>query len=71
MIPDFALARGHVWHRRPEPVAHAFQYPLWLVWCNVDEPDRLLRRQKLQPQMVSPSCSVTDTLQLQSLVIMF
>jgi uncharacterized protein len=47
VIPDFALARGHVWHRRPEPVAHAFQYPLWLVWCNVDEPDRLLRRQKL------------------------
>ncbi|KAF0808337.1 hypothetical protein A6D6_00046 [Alcanivorax xiamenensis] len=47
MIPDFALARGHVWHCRRTPVVHSFRYPLWLVWCNVDEPDRLLRRQKL------------------------
>ncbi|MBF5057108.1 hypothetical protein Y5W_02402 [Alcanivorax sp. 521-1] len=42
MIPDFALARGHVWHRRYTPMDHRFRVPLWLVWSDVDAPDRLL-----------------------------
>ncbi|MBM7334120.1 DUF1365 family protein [Alloalcanivorax marinus] len=44
MIPRFALARGHVWHRRFEPVDHRFRYPLWLVWCDLDATGELLER---------------------------
>lgn len=45
MIPRFALATGRVWHRRHQP-EHRFQYPLWLVWCDVDAPDEMLARQR-------------------------
>ena len=47
MIPRFALATGQVWHQRHTPMRHAFRYPLWLVWCDVDAPDRMLARQRL------------------------
>ncbi len=47
MIPRFALATGQVWHQRHSPMVHAFRYPLWLVWCDVDAPDQLLARQRL------------------------
>ncbi|HCR79567.1 MAG TPA: hypothetical protein DIW42_08120, partial [Alcanivorax sp.] len=47
VIPRFALATGQVWHQRHTPMRHAFRYPLWLVWCDVDAPDRMLARQRL------------------------
>ncbi|ASK34618.1 DUF1365 domain-containing protein [Alloalcanivorax mobilis] len=46
MTERFALARGRVWHRRWRP-EHRFQVPLWLVWCDVDAPEKLLARHRL------------------------
>lgn len=31
------VASGKVWHRRQRPAEHAFQYPFWMVWVDLDE----------------------------------
>lgn len=37
-----AVARGRVWHQRNVPFTHRFDYPLWLVWCDLEQiPDLL------------------------------
>lgn len=39
MIPGApALCRGTVFHRREQPVAHEFAYPVRSVWCDPDDP---------------------------------
>lgn len=42
MIPHHAIAVGKVWHHRRQPFEHRFTYPLWWVWCDVDDVDGLL-----------------------------
>ena len=37
-----ALATGRVWHQRKVPFEHRFDYPMWLVWCDLDQVDELL-----------------------------
>lgn len=32
-----AVARGKVWHQRHVPFTHRFSYPMWLVWCDLDQ----------------------------------
>ena len=32
-----AVARGRVWHQRNVPFTHRFAYPMWLVWCDLDQ----------------------------------
>ncbi|EKF74001.1 hypothetical protein A11A3_10861 [Alcanivorax hongdengensis A-11-3] len=44
MIPAMALASGRVWHQRREPFSHRFDYPLWLVWCELEQTGSLLDR---------------------------
>ncbi|MEE4249201.1 MAG: DUF1365 domain-containing protein [Alcanivoracaceae bacterium] len=44
MITDHALYTGEVWHRRENPVVHAFSYPFWWLWLNLDDVDGLLDR---------------------------
>src|SRR5690554_3730853 len=44
MITDHALYTGEVWHRRQAPVVHAFSYPFWWLWLNVDDIDGFLER---------------------------
>ncbi|MZR62254.1 DUF1365 domain-containing protein [Alcanivorax sp. DP30] len=39
-----AIASGRVWHQRNVPFTHRFAYPLWLVWCDLDEIPALLDR---------------------------
>ena len=38
---------GHVVHRRTEPVDHAFRYPLFMMYLDLDELDRVFRRRWL------------------------
>ncbi|MDX1803143.1 MAG: DUF1365 domain-containing protein [Alcanivorax sp.] len=42
MTPAMAIAQGRVWHQRLVPFRHAFDYPLWLVWCDLQQVDTLL-----------------------------
>ncbi len=44
MITDHAIYTGEVWHRRESPVVHAFRYPFWWLWLNLDDIDGLLGR---------------------------
>ena len=44
MITDHAVYTGEVWHRREAPVVHAFRYPFWWLWLNLDDIDGLLAR---------------------------
>ena len=37
-----ALAQGRVWHQRNVPFTHRFDYPLWLVWCDLEQIPQLL-----------------------------
>lgn len=37
-----AVARGRVWHQRHTPFTHRFAYPLWMVWCDLEQIDDLL-----------------------------
>lgn len=46
MITDHAIYLGEVWHRRELPVVHAFRYPFWWLWLNLDDIDGLLARSK-------------------------
>lgn len=46
MITDHALYLGEVWHRRELPVLHAFRYPFWWLWLNLDDIDGLLGRSR-------------------------
>ncbi len=36
---DVMVARGNVWHRRLRPAQHAFAYPFWMVWADLDQLD--------------------------------
>lgn len=47
MITDHALYTGEVWHRRETPTVHAFRYPFWWLWLNLDDVDGLLARSPL------------------------
>lgn len=44
MVMTQAVVRGKVWHQRKQPFRHGFAYPLWLVWCDLDEIPQLLSR---------------------------
>jgi uncharacterized protein len=44
VITDHAIYTGEVWHRREQPVEHAFRYPFWWLWLNLDDIDGLLAR---------------------------
>jgi uncharacterized protein len=44
VITDHAIYTGEVWHRRERPVVHAFRYPFWWLWLNLDDIDGLLAR---------------------------
>ena len=46
MITDHAIYLGEVWHRRELPVVHAFRYPFWWLWLNLDDIDGLLGRSR-------------------------
>lgn len=37
-----ALVTGRVWHQRHVPFSHRFDYPLWLVWCDLEQIPELL-----------------------------
>lgn len=50
---------GMVLHRRAEPLAHAFRYPVWMLWLDVDtlqeiEGPLFSRRRRLAPLSVLP-----------------
>lgn len=42
--PIHAVAKGRIWHRRQVPFGHRFQYPLWLLWCDLSRLDKLLEQ---------------------------
>ena len=44
MITDHAYYWGHLWHQRQQPVKHAFRYPFWWLWINLDDIDGLLQQ---------------------------
>jgi uncharacterized protein len=46
MITDHAVYVGEVWHRREKPIVHAFRYPFWWLWLNLDDVDGLLGRSR-------------------------
>ncbi len=47
MIPEAALYRGWVRHRRFLPKAHAFRYPLFLAWLDIDRMAEVAERTAL------------------------
>ncbi|MDF1780260.1 MAG: DUF1365 domain-containing protein [Alcanivoracaceae bacterium] len=44
MKTEHGLLIGKVWHQRFRPVGHAFQYPFWWLWVNLDDIDGLLTK---------------------------
>lgn len=47
VIPEAALYRGWVRHRRFLPKAHAFRYPLFLAWLDIDQLETVAERTAL------------------------
>ena len=43
-VMSSAIAQGRVWHQRLQPFTHRFDYPLWMVWCDLEKIDELLGR---------------------------
>ncbi len=43
-LTPYAIARGRVWHQRLQPFTHSFDYPLWMVWCDLEKIDDMLGR---------------------------
>ena len=43
-VMSCAIAQGRVWHQRLQPFTHRFDYPLWMVWCDLEKIDELLGR---------------------------
>ena len=43
-VTSCAIAQGRVWHQRLQPFTHGFDYPLWMVWCDLEKIDVLLGR---------------------------
>lgn len=43
-LTPYAIARGRVWHQRLQPFTHSFDYPLWMVWCDLEKIDAMLGR---------------------------
>ncbi|MCG8391860.1 MAG: DUF1365 domain-containing protein [Pseudomonadales bacterium] len=41
-----AVATGRVWHQRHAPFRHGFSYPLWLIWCDLDDIASLLQQHR-------------------------
>lgn len=46
-MSDHALYTGTLWHRRRQPVAHEFSYPLWLAWVDLQDPLGITRGSRL------------------------
>ena len=38
-VMSSAIAQGRVWHQRLQPFTHRFDYPLWMVWCDLEKID--------------------------------
>ncbi|EUC69777.1 MAG: hypothetical protein AOY29_00405 [Alcanivorax borkumensis] len=43
-LTPYAIARGRVWHQRLQPFTYSFDYPLWMVWCDLEKIDAMLGR---------------------------
>lgn len=43
-LTPYAIARGRVWHQRLQPFTYSFDYPLWMVWCDLEKIDDMLGR---------------------------
>lgn len=54
MMTDHAIYVGEVWHRRELPVVHAFRYPFWWLWLNLDDIDGLLGRSRWWGRRLRP-----------------
>lgn len=40
-MAEHAFYTGQLWHRRRAPAEHAFQYPIWFAWVDLDEPETI------------------------------